>query len=122
MVTAASRQRYFLYDRFSSSPIASLYGDAANAHLGSHGITSLANNNYVIASPIETVYGVVNAGSVRLVNGDTGEQISAALVGDAFEDFLGIGSIGRSSTSINTQLANSRPTVPIGKNKRILQS
>jgi hypothetical protein len=70
-----------LYSPFSSTPIASIYGDVANDYLGSDGITALGNNNYVIASAYDDDGSNVNAGSVRLVDGSTGVAIGAAIVG-----------------------------------------
>ncbi len=66
-----------------------LSGDTVNDFLGRSGITALANNNFVIASENDDVGGMVNAGSVRLVNGATGVQIGATLAGDTRGNFLG---------------------------------
>lgn len=82
-----------LYSPLSSSPIASLYGDAANDQLGLDGITALANGNYVIASSLDDENGIVDAGSVRLMNGVTGQQIGATLAGDGANDLLGLSDI-----------------------------
>lgn len=82
-----------LYSPLSSTPIASLYGDAANDQLGLDGITALANGNYVIASSLDDENGVADAGSVRLMNGITGEQIGATLAGDGTNDLLGLSDI-----------------------------
>lgn len=90
-----------LYSPFSSTPIASIYGDVAGDRLGEAsylgngdiGITALGNSNYVIASRLDDEGGIVNAGSVRLMNGSSGVQIGATLVGDVTDDFLGIGGI-----------------------------
>jgi hypothetical protein len=82
-----------LYSQFSATPIASIYGNVVGDQLGSSSITALGNNNYVIASPSDDENGIVDAGSVRLVDGNTGVQISVALVGDATEDFFGSSSI-----------------------------
>jgi len=47
----------------------------------------------VIASRYDDVGGVVNAGSVMLVNGATGEKIGTALAGDKAEDQLGFSGV-----------------------------
>jgi hypothetical protein len=78
-----------LYSQFSATPIASIYGNAGGDLLGSSGITALGNNNYVIASTFDNVNGLVDAGSVRLMDGNTGTQIGAALAGDVGNDRLG---------------------------------
>jgi len=70
-----------------------LAGDVANDRLGVTGITALGNNNFVIASENDDVGGIVDAGSVRLVNGNTGAQIGTALVGDVAGDRLGSSSV-----------------------------
>ena len=73
-----------------------LYGDDAGDNLGSGGLAALNNSNYVIASPQDTVTVGMNiygsAGTVRLMDGDSGMQISA-LVGDEMDDQFGKGSI-----------------------------
>jgi hypothetical protein len=78
-----------LYSPQSSIPIASIYGDDANDQLGSSSITALANNNYVIASELDDEGGIVDAGSVRLVDGATGMPIGTPIVGDVSIDSLG---------------------------------
>ncbi|GEM_PF-2275270 len=49
------------------------------------GITELASNNYAVLSRYDDVGGIVNAGSVRLVNGGTGEEIKV-IYGAAEDD------------------------------------
>jgi len=61
-----------LYNPFTQTLISSIFGDTANDSLGRNGITALANNNFVIASIYDDEGGIVDAGSVRLVNGATG--------------------------------------------------
>jgi hypothetical protein len=95
-----------LYSPFSSTPIASLYGDAGGDQLGGGRITVLANNNYVIVSPEDTENGIVNAGSVRLMNGNTGEQIGATITGDVENDRLG--SRGITALANNNYVISSR--------------
>jgi hypothetical protein len=82
-----------LYSPFSSTPIASIYGDVAYDRLGSTSITALGNNNYVIASAYDNEGGLAYAGSVRLVDGSTGLQIGTTLAGDVANDSLGSTSI-----------------------------
>ena len=81
-----------LYSPTSPNPIASIYGDVASDHLGEEGIVALPNNNYVIVSIQDDEGGIVNSGSVRLMNGATGAQI-AVLSGDVIGDNLGSGGI-----------------------------
>ena len=52
--------------------------------------TALSNDNYVIASPADDVGGISNTGSVRLMNGTTGNQIGSIIAGDEAGDGLGI--------------------------------
>jgi len=68
-----------------------LIGDANNDQLGSGGITVLANNRFVIVSPISDENGIINAGSVQLVTG-SGIPIGTPVVGN--NDFDNIGSHG----------------------------
>jgi len=89
---AADSGAVHLYSPSSFTPIASIYGDVENDMLGIGGITALGNGNYVIASANDDEGGIVDAGSVRLVNGSTGVQI-AILAGDVAGDSLGSGSI-----------------------------
>lgn len=79
-----------LYSPTSDTPIASIYGDVSGDRLGSEGVTALGNNNYVIASALDDEGGIVNAGSVRLVDGASGMQVGTPLVGDVSGDRLGI--------------------------------
>jgi len=69
--------------------IASLYGDNASDRLGSGGIVELPNGNFVIVSTPDEVNGVIDAGSVRLVNGTNGQPIGSAITGDDPGDSLG---------------------------------
>ena len=66
-----------------------LTGDTANDFIGSNGTYALGNNNYIVASTEEDADSIINAGSVRLMNGSTGEQIGDALTGDFTNDYLG---------------------------------
>ena len=66
-------------------------GDDADDNLGSGGVTTLTNNNYIVSTPLDTVSGNVAAGSVRLVDGSTGVQIGAAIEGDNPGDSIGTG-------------------------------
>ena len=82
-----------LYNPYTQTRLASFYGDNANDQLGSGGITALANNNFVIASPVDNAGGIVDAGTVMLVDGSTGTQIGITQMGDRVSDFLGSGGI-----------------------------
>jgi len=93
-----------LYSSSSRSLIASSYGDGADDRLGfinnlASGVIGLPNGNYVIASSRDTVGGIHEAGSVRLMNGTTGVQIGATIAGDEAFDWLGLDGL--------TALANS---------------
>ena len=48
----------------------------------------LANDNFVIASPVYDAGNIANAGSVMLTHGTTGAQLGATLTGDGAEDQL----------------------------------
>lgn len=71
-----------------------LIGDFPSDQLGSGGVTALGNSNYVVVTPLDldVAGGTNNAGSVRLVNGTTGLEISA-LIGDTAGDQVGNGGI-----------------------------
>jgi len=67
-----------------------IVGDNAGDSLGF--VTALPNSNYVISAMADDVVGpVVDAGSVRLVDGVTGAQIGVAIEGDNASDQLGFG-------------------------------
>ncbi len=72
--------------------ISAIIGNTADDQLGSGGITSLANGNFIIATPWGDNGGKVDVGSVRLINGTTGLQVSA-IIGDTASDRLGSGGI-----------------------------
>ena len=59
--------------------IKALVGDQEGDQLGydgvSHGVTALANNNFVVISSEDQVDNIPGAGSVKLVSGTTGAQI-----------------------------------------------
>ena len=65
-----------------------LAGDEDSDHVGGGSVTSLENSNYVVVSPIENTGGIANAGTVRLMNGSSGEQIGAEIAGTATLDFF----------------------------------
>jgi len=90
---AANNGAVHLYNPVTQMLIASIYGDDANDQLGFGSITALANNNFVIASPLDTVSGIAAAGSVRLINGANGAQVGATIAGDDAGDGLGLGGI-----------------------------
>ena len=69
---------------------ADLFGpEVYGNYFGRTTITELSNNNFVVASPHDDENGIVDAGSVRLINGNTGVQIGATIIGDAANDQLG---------------------------------
>jgi len=76
----------------TGAPIGStIAGDTVGDSLGSGGVTALSNGNFVIASRNDDVGGVVDAGSVMLINGTTGAPIGSTIVGDNAGDQLGLG-------------------------------
>ncbi|MEP4545519.1 MAG: hypothetical protein ABJ000_05010 [Saccharospirillum sp.] len=72
----------------TGAQISVLEGAAANLSLGSGGVQTLSNNNYVVASPSDATGGMFSNGSVRLFNGSTGAQINA-FFGDEASDRFG---------------------------------
>jgi len=66
-----------------------LIGDTENDQLGSNGVRVLENNNFVIVSSKDDEGGIVDAGSVRLIDGETGIQIGTTLAGDTENNQLG---------------------------------
>jgi len=56
-------------------------------------VKDLGNGNFVVASPNDIVAGVSGAGSVILVDGDTGLQIGSDLSGDKEGDLLGFNGV-----------------------------
>jgi len=71
-------------------------GDDANDQLGFSitGVTALANNNFVIAADLDDMGVVVDAGSVRLVDGVTGIPIvGGTITGSTANDQLGSGGV-----------------------------
>lgn len=82
-----------LYDGISNALISSLYGSSANQELGSSGLSELSGSRYIISSSREdSPNGLGNAGSVRVMNGSTGQTL-AAIYGDHENDLLGSGGI-----------------------------
>ena len=78
-----------LVDGATGIPIGTpIAGDENDDQLGSEGVTALTNGNYVIASRLDDVAGIFDAGSAKLVNGTTGIQVSS-IDGDNDFDFLG---------------------------------
>ena len=65
--------------------------------MGWDGTTALANNSYVTVTRFEDVDGVVNSGSIRLVNGATGSQIGNTIAGNTADDMNGAIVVGSSS-------------------------
>jgi trimeric autotransporter adhesin len=73
----------------------SLVGTAANDSVGSAGITSLTNGNYVVSSPLWDDGSTLNVGGVTWASGTTAthDTVSAAdsMVGVATDDMVGFG-------------------------------
>ncbi|WP_419811998.1 hypothetical protein [Bacterioplanoides sp.] len=97
-----------LYSPRSATPISSVYGDNGNDQIGRR--IALVGDNYVIASPNDTVDGIANAGSVRLMHGRTGEQL-AIVTGKTANAFLGSGGITQLT---NGHLVVASPSTAVG--------
>jgi len=67
-----------------------LSGDIANDQFGSYGITELGNGNFVIKSPGDDEDGLVDAGSVRIINSSTGIQEGIPIIGAITNDMSSI--------------------------------
>jgi len=83
----------------SGTLISTLSGSDPQDRIGDGGVVTLGNGNFVIVSPYWTHDGVINAGAVTWVNGNTGLSgvVSAAnsLVGTSRDDSVGaFGSFG----------------------------
>jgi len=76
-----------LFDGTTGAQINALIGDSAGDPIGTQ-VVVLANNNYVVASKSDDNGLVLDTGSIRLMNGATGNQISVVF-GDDAGDFLG---------------------------------
>jgi len=72
---------------------ATISGNNIDDQIGNSGITVLDNGNFVIASRNDDVGGVIDAGSVMLINGVNGNQIGTTITGDSTDDQLGSSSI-----------------------------
>ena len=90
------RANVYLYDPSTQAVIATISDDNNGDNLGADdesngipGIVGLANGNFVIISSRDDVNGVVNAGSVMYINGQTGQQIGSTISGDHANDNLG---------------------------------
>ena len=64
--------------------------DGASVTTGLNGVTALANSNYVVASSFDNENSLSDVGSVRLVNGSSGQQIGEAMIGDTSGDMFNI--------------------------------
>ncbi|TNE42678.1 MAG: filamentous hemagglutinin N-terminal domain-containing protein [Alphaproteobacteria bacterium] len=75
----------------------SLVGGASNDNVGSNGITSLANGNYLVLSPYWDNGAATDAGAVTWGDGTSGVTgvvaVSNSLVGSTSNDLVGIGGI-----------------------------
>lgn len=79
-----------LYNPTTRKFIASWSDDnVGRDNLGSGGITALSNGNFVISSPEDEVEALTSAGSIMLIDGDTGAQIGDTLVGNNASDQIG---------------------------------
>ncbi len=78
-----------LFNPTTQTVLASFYGDSAGDGTDSFAVIALANGNFVISAPNDDVGGILDAGSVVLVDGATGTQIGTTLAGDNMGDHLG---------------------------------
>jgi hypothetical protein len=82
----------------TGAQISVLFGDLEGDALGQridggfiahNAVTALSNNNYVITSPSDDNGAIIDAGSVRLMDGTTGIQIGGIIFGDQEDDKIG---------------------------------
>lgn len=62
---------------------------ASNKRLGQYGVLPLANDEFLVPSPFEDVGGVLQAGTVRIYNANTGAQVGPTLSGSRTNDYFG---------------------------------
>ncbi|WP_158657925.1 hypothetical protein [Agarilytica rhodophyticola] len=98
-----------IYNSNTQAIIASIEGDNENDLLGSSGIDVLDNGNFFIRSHLDNVDGVQQAGSIRLIDGDTGVQIGDTIHGNKTNDRFG--------TELVYQLSDNNALVLIGKDQ-----
>ncbi|MEP7356673.1 MAG: hypothetical protein ABI847_05500, partial [Anaerolineales bacterium] len=83
----------YLYDGVTHQLISALVGSTAGDQVGSHGIISLTNSNYVVRSPLWSNGVVTQAGAVTVCSGTTGCQgtvtTTNSLVGSTAFDNVG---------------------------------
>jgi hypothetical protein len=89
-ITSAGSVR--LINGSTGAQISALLGNQAGDSIGSKGVAVLDNGNYVVVSPADNNGSIGNAGSVRLMNGSTGAQISV-MEGDGTNDALGVSGV-----------------------------
>jgi len=78
-----------LIDSSTGTVIGVVSGQSQNDQFGNGGVSPLSNGNYVIRSENETINGNHDAGSIRLIDGDTGIQLGTAQIGDKADDRFG---------------------------------
>jgi len=76
-----------LYDPLMQSVIASHYGPKPEDQFGSSGIVQLTNGNFVVLTPMADEDALVDAGSITLINGETGGIIGTPLQGLSGEQY-----------------------------------
>lgn len=79
-----------LIDGTSGLQIGPVQGDLGVGGRTSDRIVALTNNNYMVNDYGQEVNGLANVGSLRLVSGDTGEQLGLSLSGDDADDYFGV--------------------------------
>lgn len=77
-----------LYSALEQGLINSFYGSEIGQRLGEEPIPVLGNGNFLIVEP-GADDGTTNIGSVRLIDGATGEQIGGTVSGETTQDFVG---------------------------------
>jgi filamentous hemagglutinin family protein len=71
----------------TGSEISRISGNTLEDLFGNSDITALSNGNYVFSNPKADIGGIVNAGTVILVNGNTGAEISRISGTNPFDHF-----------------------------------
>jgi hypothetical protein len=77
-----------LFDGHTGRLVRSIYGEESDDHLGDGGFTALSNGNFVVQNVYDDENGVTNAGSIRLLSAESGDEI-ARYTGEAANAFLG---------------------------------
>jgi hypothetical protein len=101
---ASSEGSVKLINGITGAEIVSINGDDPDDNIGKDGVLELSNGNIAIASSNDDVGGVVDIGSVTIINSVTG-AIVTTYTGNFANDFFGSGGIKELSS--NTLVVNS---------------